>query len=390
VSKLMDPRNQAPVQIVDTTLRDGEQTAGVVFANNKKVRIAKLLDEIGVHQIEAGIPAMGGDEQEAIRAIVKADLRASIMAWNRAVIKDLEASLECGVDAVAISISTSDIHIKHKLQTSRDWVLTHMTEAVAFAKRHGLYVSVNAEDASRSDMDFLIKFGQEARDAGADRLRYCDTIGIMEPFTICEHVRTLREATGLEIEMHTHNDFGMATANALAGVRGGAKFVGVTINGLGERAGNAALEEVVMALKYLADIDLGFKTDMFREASEYVARASGRELPAWKAIVGTNMFAHESGIHADGVLKEASTYEVFAPEEVGLQRQIVIGKHSGTKALMAKFLEYGITLTREDAQLLLPKVRETSVALKRALFDKELVYIYEDFKQELKHGRDAG
>ncbi len=389
MSKLMDPRNQAPVQIVDTTLRDGEQTAGVVFANNEKVRIAKLLDEIGVHQIEAGIPAMGGDEQEAIRAIVKADLRASIMAWNRAVIKDLEASLECGVDAVAISISTSDIHIKHKLQTSRDWVLKHMTEAVAFAKRHDLYVSVNAEDASRSDMDFLIKFGQEARDAGADRLRYCDTVGIMEPFTICEQVRTLREATGLEIEMHTHNDFGMATANALAGVRGGARFVGVTINGLGERAGNAALEEVVMALKYLAEIDLNFKTDMFREASEYVARASGRELPAWKAIVGTNMFAHESGIHADGVLKDASTYEVFAPEEVGLQRQIVIGKHSGTKALMAKFLEYGITLTREDAQLLLPKVRETSVALKRALFDKELVYIYEDFKDELKHGKDA-
>ncbi|NLJ68674.1 MAG: homocitrate synthase [Firmicutes bacterium] len=385
----MDPRNQAPVQIVDTTLRDGEQTAGVVFANNEKVRIAKLLDALGVHQIEAGIPAMGGDEQEAIRSIVKADLRASIMAWNRAVIKDLEASLECGVDAVAISISTSDIHIKHKLQTSRDWVLKHMTDAVAFAKSHDLYVSVNAEDASRSDMDFLIKFGREARDAGADRLRYCDTVGIMEPFTICERVRTLRDATGLDIEMHTHNDFGMATANALAGVRGGAKFVGVTINGLGERAGNAALEEVVMALKYVAKIDLNFKTDMFREASEYVARASGRELPVWKAIVGTNMFAHESGIHADGVLKDASTYEVFAPEEVGLERQIVIGKHSGTRALVAKFLEYGITLTREDAQLLLPKVRETSVALKRALFDKELVYIYEDFKQEMKHGKDA-
>ena len=389
MSKLMDPRNQAPVQIVDTTLRDGEQTAGVVFANNEKVRIAKLLDALGVHQIEAGIPAMGGDEQEAIRSIVKADLRASIMAWNRAVIKDLEASLECGVDAVAISISTSDIHIKHKLQTSRDWVLKHMTDAVAFAKSHDLYVSVNAEDASRSDMDFLIKFGREARDAGADRLRYCDTVGIMEPFTIWVRGRTLRDATGLDIEMHTHNDFGMATANALAGVRGGAKFVGVTINGLGERAGNAALEEVVMALKYVAKIDLNFKTDMFREASEYVARASGRELPVWKAIVGTNMFAHESGIHADGVLKDASTYEVFAPEEVGLERQIVIGKHSGTRALVAKFLEYGITLTREDAQLLLPKVRETSVALKRALFDKELVYIYEDFKQEMKHGKDA-
>ncbi len=264
-----------------------------------------------------------------------------------------------------------------------------MTEAAAFAKRHSLYVSVNAEDASRSDMDFLIKFGQEARDVGADRLRYCDTVGIMDPFTICEQVKTLREATGLEIEMHTHNDFGMATANALAGVRGGAKFVGVTINGLGERAGNAALEEVVMALKYLSRIDLNFKTDMFREASEYVARASGRDLPVWKAIVGTNMFAHESGIHADGVLKDASTYEVFTPEEVGLQRQIVIGKHSGTKALMAKFLEYGIHLSPEDAQNLLPRVREVSVTLKRALFDKELVYVYEDFGQETGHGKDA-
>ena len=242
-SKLLQPNNQVPVQIVDTTLRDGEQTAGVVFANDEKVRIAKLLDAIGVHQIEAGIPVMGGDEQEAIISIVKAGLKASIMAWNRAVIKDVEASLACGVDAVAVSISTSDIHIKHKLQTSRDWVLANMTKATAFAKKHGVYVSVNAEDASRSDMDFLIKFGQEARDAGADRLRYCDTVGIMDPFTICEHVRTLREATGLEIEMHTHNDFGMATANALAGVRGGATFVGVTINGLGERAGNAALEK---------------------------------------------------------------------------------------------------------------------------------------------------
>ncbi|NMB25420.1 MAG: homocitrate synthase [Firmicutes bacterium] len=382
-SRFLHPSNQASVQIVDTTLRDGEQTAGVVFANDEKLRIAKLLDAMGVHQIEAGIPVMGGDEKAAIRAIVQADLQASIMAWNRAVVKDVEASVACGVDAVAISISTSDIHIKHKLQTSRDWVLQHMTEATNFAKRHDLYVSVNAEDASRSDMDFLIKFGREARDAGADRLRYCDTVGIMDPFTICERVRTLREATGLEIEMHTHNDFGMATANALAGVRGGAKFVGVTINGLGERAGNAALEEVVMALKHLSNIDLQFRTDMFREASEYVARASGRELPVWKAIVGTNMFAHESGIHADGVLKNASTYEVFAPEEVGLQRQIVIGKHSGTKALMAKFLEYGIVLSPQEADAFLVRVREASVNMKRALFDKELVYLYEDFRQEM-------
>jgi homocitrate synthase NifV len=370
---------QKKIIIVDTTLRDGEQTAGVVFANREKVRIAKLLDEIGVHQIEAGIPVMGGDEMEAIKEICRAGLKASIMGWNRPVIKDIEASLACGVDAVAISISTSDIHIKYKLQTSREWVLEQMVKAVEFAKKEGMYISVNAEDASRTDMDFLIQFARAAKEAGADRLRYCDTVGILDPFTTYERIQTILKHVDIDIEMHTHNDFGMATANALAGVRAGATHVGVTVIGLGERAGNAALEEVVMALKHLMGIDLGFKTEMFREIAEYVSRASGRELPAWKAIVGSNMFAHESGIHADGALKNPKTYEAFHPEEVGLERQIVIGKHSGTAALKAKFAEYGIHLSEFRAQELLAKVRSYCVALKRPLFDKELMYIYEDY-----------
>lgn len=367
------------IKIVDTTLRDGEQTAGVVFANREKVRIAKFLDELGVHQIEAGIPTMGGDEKEAIKAICKAGLKASIMGWNRPVIKDIEASLECGVDAVAISISTSDIHIKHKLRKSREWVLENMVAAVEYAKKEGMYISVNAEDASRSDLDFLVIFAQAAKDAGADRLRYCDTVGIMDPFTITKHIEHIVKNVEIDIEMHTHNDFGMATANALAGVKAGANYVGVTVIGLGERAGNAALEEVVMALKHIYKIDLDFKTEMFREVAEYVSRASGRVLPAWKAIVGSNMFAHESGIHADGALKNPKTYEAFTPEEVGLERQILIGKHSGTASLKNKFAEYGITLSAHRAQELLEKVREYCVALKRPLFDKELMYIYEDY-----------
>lgn len=364
--------------IVDTTLRDGEQTAGVVFANREKVRIAKLLDEIGVHQIEAGIPVMGGDEKESIRAICRAGLKASIMGWNRPVIKDIEQSIDCGVDAVAISISTSDIHIKYKLQSTREWVLEQMVNAASFAKKEGLKISVNAEDASRSDMNFLIEFAKAAKEAGADRLRYCDTVGIMEPFAIYEQIKQIRDTVGIDIEMHTHNDFGMATANALAGVRAGARYIGVTVLGLGERAGNAALEEVIMALKHLYDVDLNFKTEMFLEIAEYVARASGRELHKWKAIVGSNMFAHESGIHADGVQKHPKTYEAFHPEEVGLQRQIVIGKHSGTAALRAKFLEFGMLLTEQQVTELLPKIRSTTVSLKRPLFDKELMYIYED------------
>ncbi|MGM0688209.1 MAG: homocitrate synthase [Bacillota bacterium] len=370
--------------LVDTTLRDGEQTAGVVFSNREKLRIAKMLDNLGVHQIEAGVPVMGGDEKEVIKEIVSYNLKASIMAWNRANIEDIKHSLDCGVDAVAISISTSDIHITHKLKTSREWVLDHMVNAVKFARKQNLYISVNAEDASRSDMNFLIDFARQARQAGADRLRFCDTIGVLEPFKTHRIVSELIEKTGMDIEMHTHNDFGMATANALAGLKAGARFIGVTVNGLGERAGNAALEEVAMALKYLFDVNLGVNTKDFRNLCEYVARASGRQLYPSKPIVGTNTFAHESGIHADGVLKHPSTYEVFSPEEVGLERQIVIGKHSGSRAVKMKFVEYGIDLSDQEAAGILEAVRSVTVDLKRSLFDKELMYIYEDYLYEKK------
>lgn len=374
------------IVFVDTTLRDGEQTAGVVFANKEKVQIAKMLDDVGIHQIEVGIPVMGGEEQEAIREIVRANLKASIMAWNRAVIKDLQESVKCGVDAVAISISTSDIHIRHKLNASREWVLENMVRAVEFAKKEGLYISVNAEDASRTDLNFLCQFAKTAKEAGANRIRFCDTVGILDPISTYEIIKALREKVDIDIEMHTHNDFGMATANAVAGIKAGATHVGVTVNGLGERAGNAALEEVAMAMKHVLGLSIPFKTTKFRELSQYVSRASGRELPAWKAIVGTNMFAHESGIHADGALKNPQTYEVFNPQEVGLERQIIIGKHSGTAAIKQKFREYGIEMDEEVAQELLVRVRTTAISLKRSLFDKELVTLYEDYLREKEGG----
>ena len=371
------------VLIDDTTLRDGEQTAGVVFSNHEKIRIAKLLDEVGVHQIEVGIPAMGGDEKKTIAEIVDLGLDASILAWNRAVIGDIEASVECGVDAVAISMSASDIHIEHKLQKSRQWVLDQISAGVEFAKSKGLYVSVNAEDASRADIEFLVRFGITAREAGADRLRFCDTLGIMDPFDTHGVISFLIKQIGIDIEMHTHDDFGMATANALAGIKAGARYVNTTVNGLGERAGNAALEEVVMALKYLGKVDLGMHTERFRELSEYVAAASARSVPAWKSIVGTNVFAHESGIHADGVIKNPLNYEAFSPEDVGLERQIVVGKHSGSRTIYRKFQEFGVELSPDDCAAILEMVRRTAVELKRALFDKELIYIYRDYLTKL-------
>lgn len=368
------------IYIVDTTLRDGEQTAGVVFANQEKVIIAEMLSELGVDQLEVGIPTMGGDEKEAIKQIVKRNNgKKSIMAWNRAVISDIEESIDCGVDAVAISVSVSDIHIKHKLRTSREWVLENMIKSVEFAKKNGLYVSVNGEDASRADNEFLVEFITEAKKAGADRFRYCDTVGIMEPFSIRSNIEELYKRTEFDIEMHTHNDFGMATANAIAGIMGGASHVGVTVNGLGERAGNAALEEVLMSLIYVYGYKADVDTKMFREVSEYVSMASGRQLPVWKAIVGDNMFAHESGIHADGAIKNPKNYEAFDPDIVGLQRQMVIGKHSGKAGIINKFKEYNIQLNDEQAKIILEMVRAASVRLKRTLFDKELVKLYKEY-----------
>ena len=375
---VVDKLKNREIKIVDTTLRDGEQTAGVVFANNEKITIAQMLSDLGVDQLEVGIPAMGGDEKDAIKKICKRNLKSSIMAWNRAVIGDIEQSIDCGVDAVAISISVSDIHIQNTLRTSREWVIENMVKSVEYAKKNGLYVSINGEDASRADDDFLIQFIEAGKRAGADRFRFCDTVGVMDPFTIRNKIEKIHKATNFDIEMHTHNDFGMATANAIAGAIGGANHIGVTVNGLGERAGNAALEEVLMALKHVFKYGMDIDTKKFKELSEYVSNASGRELPAWKAIVGSNMFKHESGIHADGALKDPKNYEAFEPEEVGLQRQIVIGKHSGKAAIINKFLEYDIELSPEMASKVLEEIRAVSVRMKRSLFDKEIVGIYYD------------
>ncbi len=373
----------AKLFLVDTTLRDGEQTAGVVFSNDEKIQIARYLDAIGVDQIEAGIPVMGGTEKECVEKIVNLGLKSSIMAWNRAVIEDIKVSLDCGVNAVAISISSSDIHIEHKLKTTRNKVLKQMSDAVKYAKDNNLYVSVNAEDASRSDMTFLTEFAIVAKKSGADRLRFCDTVGILTPLNTYKFIKTLIDAVQIDIEMHTHNDFGMATANSLAGVYAGAKYIGVTVNGLGERAGNSSLQEIVMGLKHLMKANINYDTSVFRDIADYVANASNRPIPVSKPIIGANIFAHESGIHGDGVIKNPLNYEAFTPEEVGLERQIVIGKHSGSAAIVSKFNnEYGLEITEEDAQNILPLVRDLSIKVKRSLFDKELVYIFEEYKKK--------
>ncbi len=361
--------------IDDTTLRDGEQTAGVVFSLEEKKRIALMLDEIGVGELECGIPAMGKQEQASIRALVDLGLNARLMTWNRAVIRDIQASLATGVQAVDISLSVSDLHIQHKLGKSRAWVKEQLKRSLGFAKQHNLYVSVGGEDSSRADLDFLIELLRIAENEGADRFRFCDTLGILDPFATYDKVKYLAERSSLDLEVHTHNDLGMATANAIAGIRAGAKFVNTTVNGLGERAGNAALEEVVMALKHACNIDPQIDTSRFLEISRYVGQASQRPVPDWKAVVGEKVFSHESGLHADGVIKNPANYEGFDPGEVGLQRHMVLGKHSGSNGLKQRLEQLRVDWQGVDVEALLYRVRTASQRRKRALNDHELLQL---------------
>jgi homocitrate synthase NifV len=349
----------------------------VVFTAKEKISIARQLDAMGVHELECGIPAMGEEERDSIRALVALGLSARLITWNRALVPDIEASIACGIKAVDISLSVSDIMIEHKINKSRDFVKEQLKRALCFAKDKGLYVCVGGEDASRADSDFLIELMQIAQANGAERFRFCDTLGILDPFAMFDKVGRLRAAVpGLDIEVHTHNDLGLATANALAGVRGGASYISTTVNGLGERAGNAALEEVVMALKVACGIDTGIDTRRFQSVSRLVGRASNREVPPWKAVVGERVFSHESGLHADGVLKDPKNYEGFTPEEVGLKRHIVAGKHSGTDGIVESYRQIGIPISREEAQELMDKVRSTAQRIKGPLAPMDLLKLH--------------
>ena len=264
------------VCIVDTTLRDGEQAPGVAFTVTEKVQIAKMLDRLGVYQIEAGFPAMGSNEMEAISAISGLGLRAVVSAWNRATIGDIKASLACGVKHVHISAPVSDLHIYQKLRRNRVWVLESMRRAVSYARERGLEVSVGAEDASRADWNFLIHYARHASKEGVRRLRLADTVGILEPFRTRELVGGLIEETGMEVEFHGHNDFGLATANTFAACKAGARYLDTTIGGLGERAGNCSFEEIIAVLRRHGGVEPAVDGRLLAKASRYVAAAANR------------------------------------------------------------------------------------------------------------------
>ncbi|MDX1595800.1 MAG: 2-isopropylmalate synthase [Nitrosopumilaceae archaeon] len=368
------------IRIFDTTLRDGEQTPGISLSPDQKLAIAKKLDELGVDAIEAGFPVISQGELKAVKMITSEGLSCDVCGLARTNKTDIDAAVDGGLDYIHTFIATSDIHLEHKLKLTRDQALEKAIEAVEYAKSRGLKVEFSAEDATRTDREFLKKVFTEVAKAGADRIDIPDTVGYSTPEYIAEITRDTITATNLPVSVHCHNDFGLAVANALAGIRAGAQCAHVTINGIGERAGNASLEEFVMALQclpYDQKYETGIKTELLYEMSRYISRTVGIHVQPNKAIVGENAFGHESGIHTHGVLSNPLTYEPISPELVGRKRWLQVGKHAGIHGMNSMLDEYGVKPSPEQSKQILEKVKALGDQGKH-ITDVELLTIASD------------
>lgn len=364
------------LEILDTTLREGEQTPYVNFTVDEKVEIAKMLDRVGVEMIEAGDPSVSPNVAKAIERIASLDLRAEIVAHSAATRLGIDRAKACGAKRVAIFYATSKIHLDSKLHKSQKEALAIIQEHICYAKNLGLNVRYTPEDATRTDFDYLVEACNTAIRAGADRISFADTLGIMQPHTLNERVSQLRrKLLPCQIDLHCHDDYGLALANAMAGIRAGANCIHTTVNGMGERTGIPDLAETILAFHNLEGAEK-YNIQPLMELSSYLEKVSGFFLAPNKPITGQNAFSHKSGVHTNGILKDPRTYEPFDPSILGRERKIIIDKYTGRSAVAARLDEYGIEVSAAELEVIVTRIKNMGDQRKQ-LFDADILEIAE-------------
>jgi 2-isopropylmalate synthase len=358
------------VRIFDTTLRDGEQSPRTSFSYDDKMEIAAALDDMDTHVIEAGFPVNSDAEFEAVRDIA-ARTDTTVCGLARVVEKDIEAALDSGVGMVHVFASTSDIQLEDSMHATREEVLERSIQAVERVKEAGAECMFSPMDATRTDYDFLMEVVEAVSEAGTDWINVPDTCGVATPTRFGNLIGEISERTDARIDVHTHDDFGLASANAIAGFENGADQAQVSVNGIGERAGNAAYEEVVMAAESLYDVDTGIDTTRITALARMVEEKSDIPVPPNKPVIGRNAFSHESGIHAAGVIENASTFEpgVMSPEMVGASRELVLGKHTGTHSVRERLADAGFDPTDEEVREVTRRVKDYGAEKNRVTMD---------------------